>query len=162
MRAAALAVEGDRVALIERVHENGRLFYEIPGGGVEADESVEGAALRELWEETGLRATIIREIATVWRLGQEQHYYLARADGSTFSTSQGPEHTVPGYMPVPFTPVWIPEADLHHLPIWPLSVARHAAVCFTSRAWPAEPPVFHDDRIALWGPDVVREGESDR
>jgi len=34
----------------------------LPGGGVEENEAVEKAALREVWEETGYRAEIARKV----------------------------------------------------------------------------------------------------
>lgn len=46
--------------------ENGRILlsaqhdgYDFPGGGVEIDESLEEAVVREFWEETGLRVRVL-------------------------------------------------------------------------------------------------------
>jgi 8-oxo-dGTP diphosphatase len=48
-----------RVLLFRFVHARGPLagqdFWATPGGGVEDGETIEQAALRELWEETGIR-----------------------------------------------------------------------------------------------------------
>ena len=51
----------DRVLLFYFEHKKGALagqsYWATPGGGVEGDESFEEAAIRELWEETGIRVT---------------------------------------------------------------------------------------------------------
>lgn len=41
-----------------------KLFYVVPGGGIESEETSKDAALRELEEEAGLRGNIIRSIGT--------------------------------------------------------------------------------------------------
>jgi ADP-ribose pyrophosphatase YjhB (NUDIX family) len=55
--AASFAVfRQGRVLLGARVMPPNDMFYSIPGGVVETGETLEDAALRELFEETGVRA----------------------------------------------------------------------------------------------------------
>jgi 8-oxo-dGTP pyrophosphatase MutT (NUDIX family) len=57
---AVIFDEAREKVLLTRRTDNGR--WCIPGGGLEAGESVEEACLREVWEETGLRARVTRLI----------------------------------------------------------------------------------------------------
>ena len=79
-----------RVLLVRfETPEGDRVWWATPGGGVEAGESHEQAARRELWEETGLRDVDlgphiwnrrhIFELAGV-RYDQRERYFLAAVD----------------------------------------------------------------------------------
>ncbi|RMB60181.1 NUDIX domain-containing protein [Tessaracoccus antarcticus] len=54
-----------RVVLVKRGKEPQRGRWSVPGGSVEPGESLQEAAAREAWEETGLRVLIGREL---WNL----------------------------------------------------------------------------------------------
>jgi 8-oxo-dGTP diphosphatase len=73
--AAIIFDEAGRVLLVK--HTYGELNWELPGGGSEGNESMSGTAVRETWEETGLRVEVERLIGI---------YYLPSLDahGLTF------------------------------------------------------------------------------
>ena len=51
---SAAIFRGDRVLIVRRAHPPARGLYTLPGGGVELGETLEGAVIREVREETGL------------------------------------------------------------------------------------------------------------
>lgn len=63
--AVSVAVERDgRFLLVLRANPPAQHMYAFPGGRVDKDETLEAAALRELAEETGLKAANPRVFAT--------------------------------------------------------------------------------------------------
>ena len=57
VRAVSIVVNNDTILLIHR-KSDGKDYYTFPGGGVETGETLEQAVVRELYEETSLRAEI--------------------------------------------------------------------------------------------------------
>lgn len=56
--AAALITDGERILLARRRHDPWREHWYLPAGYVEADEAPDEAAIREVFEEVGLRIAI--------------------------------------------------------------------------------------------------------
>jgi ADP-ribose pyrophosphatase YjhB (NUDIX family) len=51
-----------RIALVRQRNRRGRWHWTLPKGRIDRGETVEAAALREVYEESGLRARIVRPI----------------------------------------------------------------------------------------------------
>ena len=92
--------------------ELGRL-WKLPGGLVETGESIEEASVREVWEETGIRAKFLgvvgfRELLK-YQWGQQDLYFVTlmeAADGNETIDIQMPEEI--------FDAAWIPLAEMNH------------------------------------------------
>jgi 8-oxo-dGTP pyrophosphatase MutT (NUDIX family) len=84
---------GLRVALIGRVDRRGRLLWSLPKGHVEAGETHEDAAVREVEEETGIRGRVLAALGTIdyWFVAEDRrihktvHHYLLEAAGGELS-----------------------------------------------------------------------------
>ncbi len=95
-------------ALIGRTNRRGRLLWSLPKGHLEAGESLEQAAVREVAEETGIRGDIIGSLGTIdfWfvvegrRVHKTVHHYLMRAIGGELS-DEDVEVTEVAWFPLP-------------------------------------------------------------
>ncbi|GEM45431.1 NUDIX hydrolase N-terminal domain-containing protein [Deinococcus cellulosilyticus] len=76
MGADAVVIQDGKLLLIRRKDTG---LWALPGGTIDVGESVSEAAVRELFEETGLRATPVRLLgvfdAKVWRGRSLMHFY---------------------------------------------------------------------------------------
>jgi ADP-ribose pyrophosphatase YjhB (NUDIX family) len=105
-------LDGDvtRGALIARTDRHGRLLWSLPKGHIEAGETAEQAAVREVEEETGIAGVILAELGTIdfWfvaegrRIHKTVQHYLLRAIGGELSDAD-----------IEVTEVaWVPLADI--------------------------------------------------
>nr|WP_281386578.1 NUDIX hydrolase [Jiangella mangrovi] len=82
------------VALIGRIDRRGRLEWVLPKGHVEAGETPEEAAVREVSEETGLQSRVVTAVGDIdyWfvadnrRIHKTVHHFLLEATGGSLST----------------------------------------------------------------------------
>lgn len=86
-------VQRSRGALIGKLDRRNRLVWSFPKGKVEAGESLEQTAVREVGEETGITGTVTAPLGEVeyWfvadgkRIHKTVHHFLLRATGGTLS-----------------------------------------------------------------------------
>ena len=86
------------VALMARFNRGGKLEWCIPKGHLEQDETSEQAAIREVFEETGLEAEIIQHLGEVnyqfiqdgSKISKTVHVYLMQQTGGELSFDKDP------------------------------------------------------------------------
>ncbi|HEX3706479.1 MAG TPA: NUDIX hydrolase [Mycobacteriales bacterium] len=95
--AGGLVVDGTdmaaRAALIGRLDRRGRLRWSLPKGHVEAGETTEDAAVREVAEETGITGRVLAPLGTIdfWfvaegrRIHKTVHHFLLMAQSGELS-----------------------------------------------------------------------------
>lgn len=93
--AGGLVVHPDTgsAALIGRLDRRGRLLWSLPKGHIEAGETAEQAAVREVQEETGIIGEVLAPLGTIdfWFVAEDRrvhktvHHYLMRALGGELS-----------------------------------------------------------------------------
>jgi ADP-ribose pyrophosphatase YjhB (NUDIX family) len=103
-----LAGDVPRGALIGRTDRHGRLLWSLPKGHIEAGETAEQAAIREVEEETGISGEILAQLGTIdfWfvaegrRIHKTVQHYLLRAVGGELSDADI-EVTEVAWVPLP-------------------------------------------------------------
>ena len=117
-----MIVQDGGVALIKRARA-GMTYYLFPGGGVEAGETPEQAAIREAREELGVDVELGEPRYEEDFDGSRFVYFDARIVGGQFGTGLWPDHaersTAARERSGTHEPVWVPLDDLNELDVRP-------------------------------------------
>ncbi len=89
-----------RIAIIARRNRAGRIEWCLPKGHVEAGETLEQTAAREVAEETGIEGRVLVTLGTIdyWfsthdrRIHKMVHHYLLEATGGELTIENDPDH----------------------------------------------------------------------
>jgi 8-oxo-dGTP diphosphatase len=89
-RAGVLLFVDGRLAVIDRVRPGGGRYQVLPGGGIDPGETAREAAVREAWEETGLRVELTSQPALRFDTARGVEWvFHATAVGGTFGSGDG-------------------------------------------------------------------------
>lgn len=73
-RSQSMVIRGNRILLVE--HQLfGRDFFNLPGGGIEENETPEQAALRELEEECQVKGNLVRPLTVEYKPDLESRVF---------------------------------------------------------------------------------------
>lgn len=110
--AGAVAVVDGRLLLVRRALGPGSGRWSVPGGRVEPGEAVSDAVVRELREETGLRAACGDFLGWAERIGDRHHFVIL---DFLVTVLDPPQRAVAGDDAGEVA--WVPLAEV---PTWPL------------------------------------------
>lgn len=88
----------NKVALISHRNRGGRVDWCLPKGHPENNETLEQAAIREVFEETGLEAKIVKKLGTISyrfkvgnkRISKTVHHFLMTQVGGSLDPNNDP------------------------------------------------------------------------
>ncbi|MEI6022480.1 MAG: NUDIX domain-containing protein [bacterium] len=122
IRAVGIVVQNDQVLLIER--RNTLEYFVFPGGGVENEETVEQAVIRELREETTIEVKIKKLLyCHMYDDDTEQYFYLCEYIGGEPKLA----HDAPEIKQMAegndfYNPAWYKIEDLKTMLVFPLEI----------------------------------------
>lgn len=76
-----------------------KIYYTFPGGHLEGSETYEQAVIREVYEELGLKVSIIEEFTSIYNedLNRDETFFICEILEGEIGTGQGPEWTNVNY-----------------------------------------------------------------
>jgi len=122
-RAVTILIKNDEILLMYR-KKHGNEYFVFPGGGVEKEEKVEQAVLRELKEETTIEAKIDKLLYHhIYDDNTEQFFYLCNyIKGEPKLDEDSPEKKKMLNGEEFYNPLWIKVKELKNMLIYPLEI----------------------------------------
>lgn len=76
-RTVGIIIKDNQILLMRRI-KNGQEYFVFPGGGIEQNESMEEAVIRELKEEFDIDVKIDKLAFQIENQGNEEYYFLIK------------------------------------------------------------------------------------
>ncbi|MBI3632290.1 MAG: NUDIX domain-containing protein, partial [Candidatus Vogelbacteria bacterium] len=125
IRAVAIVIKDKSVLLMHRINQ-GKEYYVFPGGGVEENETVKGALVRELHEETSIEVKNLRLLYHHHIIGDftdsDQYFYLCDFVSGVPKLSEGNELEENRAGTDFYEPLWYPISKLPQTLLYPLEI----------------------------------------
>ena len=122
LRASAVIVHNGSLLLVHRI-KDGNEYYVFPGGGIEAGETPEEAVVRELREEAGITAAVVKRLGELPLPDIGQHMHLLQCSvgeaGQSAVWQEGHKQTDANFYEL----AWVPVQELGSLPLRPKQAA---------------------------------------
>ena len=142
-RSQAVVCRNGKLLLVEH-RMKGRDFFNLPGGGIEEDETPAEAALRELSEEAGVEGRVIRPLAIEYKPDLESRIFTFLVEITDDAVPQ--KGTDPELSEEEQTIVGVSWFSLREIP------ERDRAYLFGAGLMRI--PEFHDE-VLKWPDDVI-------
>lgn len=99
-------------------------FFVVPGGGVEDGEKIEETAVREIQEELGVQAEVVRILYTQENETNIHNYFLCKYIDGEFGSGTGPEFMDSEYTNKggKYIPTLIPLDEIHNINLVPMEL----------------------------------------
>ena len=120
-RARAIIFFGDQIASMYRERED-RIFYSLPGGGLEGNETEQEGVVREVYEEFGIVVEPIKKVYTYTYSTTDEHFYICRYISGEFGSGAGEEFGPEKNNGI-YRPTKINIKDIPSLPLMPPEIA---------------------------------------
>lgn len=98
IRARAIIIQDGKILLIKRTKPD-EVYFVIPGGGVEANETMEEALVRECREELGVSIKVGLKVSELISkkpetAGHSEHFFICDIESGILGSGQGPEFQI--------------------------------------------------------------------
>lgn len=115
----AIVFRDNHVLLMKR-NKFGKLYYTLPGGGIDMGETSEVALAREMQEETGLqlgdaRLVFVEDAGEPY--GVQYMYLVDYIGGEPRLSAQSVEAEISALGKNTYEPVWVPMSEVEGLPM---------------------------------------------
>lgn len=121
-RAVAIVIHDNK--LLAMFRKNDREYYTFPGGGIEPDETIEQAVIREVMEETSLEVEVEKLAYEVHHDNDDIHYFfLCRYVSGTPDIQPGTNEYADNIQGEDIhIPEWLPLQNISKTVLYPLEV----------------------------------------